>query len=935
MKFSNIYSVLSVFIFTLLCVNTFANNPNIISFNRSDYNAGNKNWSISEDDKGILYIGNDLGLLEFDGIEWMLYKTSKNELIRAVYAASNSLIFTGGYEEFGVWNRDISGKLQYHSLSSKLPAGSMHNDDIWRIWEKDRTIYFQSFNAIYIYDLEKVYKLPVKKNILLLNKVYNELWIQEMGGSLFRVNKNNYEKIPGSEIFSKTEVKSVLPSKDKKYIITTSTMGIYIYDGKTFQPWNTVDELKNSNINCGIYSKSGNYFFGTILSGIYELSPSGKIINHFDTDSYLNNNTVLSLYEDSSNNIWAGLDRGVSCIAYINGISCFTDPAGKIGAVYSAAIYNNKLFIGTNQGVYYIDQNELQSMNAIRKFRFIPQTEGQVWYLSVINNKLYCGHNQGIYIIDENLNTSYPYPIHTGVFTITRADSNHLLLGTYIGLMIVNMDTHQLEQVEGLTEPINKVENDHAGNIWLQHMNKGVYRGRTYDNLSRTPILEYIGTDTNDTIPYNLKMFKVGGRIAFLGNDKFYTYNDINGKIVSEPTLNKAFIGISNLKNVINISPDNFWIIGDKLIYNVKYNEQNANISSIIDIGYRNLSLVDNYENIVSLNDSLSLICLDKGFLLCSNFLTQKVEEVTEPYIKSIKISNSDNHIIYLDKENPKIKYSHNTISFQFAVHGAFSKNITFQYQLLGLSDGWKTMDKKDNSISFERLARGKYIFMLRTVDRYGKTSPEITYEFEVLPIWYQSNWALLIYILLVILLFASITKYIQYRYKKIHIKKLRIIEARRLSIMNEKLQQEVNEKNAELLTQTSSIIQRNETITGIKNEIEEFFRKQNNRTLQPLYQKISTALNNDLDAEEDWKMFLIKFEQKHTNFFKKLKESYPQLTPNDLKLCACLKLNLDSKEIASLMNISVRAVENNRSRLRKKLDIPQNQHLSDFFFQF
>lgn len=224
---------------------------------------------------------------------------------------------------------------------------------------------------------------------------------------------------------------------------------------------------------------------------------------------------------------------------------------------------------------------------------------------------------------------------------------------------------------------------------------------------------------------------------------------------------------------------------------------------------------------------------------------------------------------------------------------------------------------------------------MLRTVDRYGKTSPEITYEFEVLPIWYQSNWALLIYILLVILLFASITKYIQYRYKKIHIKKLRIIEARRLSIMNEKLQQEVNEKNAELLTQTSSIIQRNETITGIKNEIEEFFRKQNNRTLQPLYQKISTALNNDLDAEEDWKMFLIKFEQKHTNFFKKLKESYPQLTPNDLKLCACLKLNLDSKEIASLMNISVRAVENNRSRLRKKLDIPQNQHLSDFFFQF
>lgn len=929
------YSIYTFLFFIIFHTAVFANNPNLISFNRSDYNAGNKNWSISEDDKGILYIGNDLGLLEFDGIEWSLYKTSKSELIRAVYAASNKLIFTGGYEEFGVWNRNISGELEYHSLSSKLPAGSLHNDDIWRIWEKDRNIYFQSFNAIYIYDLEKVYQLPVKKNILLLNKVYNELWIQEMGGSLFRVNKNSYEKIPGSEIFSNTEVKSILPTKDKKYIISTTSMGIYKYDGNTFAPWNTSEELKNSNINCGIWSKSGNYFFGTILSGIYELSASGQIVNHFDTDSYLNNNTVLSLFEDSSNNIWAGLDRGVSCIVYLKGISCFTDPSGKIGAVYSAAFYNNKLFIGTNQGVYYISENDLGGVDAVRKSKFIPQTEGQVWYLSVIDNKLYCGHNQGIYVIDENMNTSYPYPIHTGVFTITRADDNHLLLGTYIGLMIVNTSTRQLEQVEGLSEPINKVENDHAGNIWLQHMNKGVYRGRTYDNLSRTPILEYIGTDTNDTIPYNLKMFKIGGRIAFLGKDKFYTYNDINGKIVLEPTLNKAFDGISNLKNVVNISPYNFWIIGDKLIYNVKYNEQNANISSILNIGYRNFSLVDNYENIVALNDSTSLICLDKGFLLCSNYLTQAVEEVPQPYIRSIKISDSYSHVIYLDKENTKIRNSYNTISFQFAAKGAFSKNVTFQYQLTGLSDGWKTISKKENSIDFERLDRGKYTFMIRTVDQYGKTSPEITYEFEVLPIWYQSNWALLLYILLVIIIFASITKYIQYRYKKIHIRKLRIIESKRLSIMNEKLQQEVEEKNAELLTQTSSIIQRNEIIVGIKKEIEEFFRKQNNKTLQPLYQKISSMLNSDLDAEEDWKMFLIKFEQKHTNFFKKLKENFPQLTPNDLKLCACLKLNLDSKEIASLMNISVRAVENNRSRLRKKLNIPQHQHLSDFFLQY
>lgn len=905
------------------------NNPNIINFNRSDYNGGNKNWSISEDDKGTLYIGNDLGLLEFDGVEWTLHKTSKNELIRAAYARSHNEIFTGGYEEFGIWRRDISGDLKYHSLSSNLPKGSLHNGDIWRIIEKDNKIYFQSFASIYIYDFNKIYQLPAKKNILLLNKVYNELWVQEMGGSLFRVEDNKYEKIPGSEIFSSTEVKSILPTKDKKYIIATTTMGIYSYDGQSFSPWNISEELKKCNINCGILSKSGNYFFGTIIDGIYELNESGTIINHLNTDTYLNNNTVLSLFEDDSNIIWAGLDRGLSSIQFLEGVSCFIDSAGKIGAIYSAAIYGDKLFIGTNQGVYYINKNELYNINAINKFKFIPQTKGQVWQLIVIDNELYCGHNQGIYIIDNNLNISYPYPLHTGVFNIKKVD-NKLLLGTYIGFTVINLETQTFEKIKNLSEPINLVEKDHLNNIWLQHMNKGVYRCKPNNDFTSFSILEYIGSDNNDTIPYKLKMFKIGGRIAFLGKDKFYTYNDISGKIVSEPSLDKAFNGISNIKNVVNITPDKFWIIGDNLLYNVEYSGQNSFITSVLNIKYQNFSLVDNYENIIPLNDSISLVCLDKGFLICSNNFQQKEEDLAQPYIKSIRISNSRGDYKYLDMLDKKINYEYNTISFKFSADGTFSRNITFQYQLEGLSDEWRSIPQSNN-ITFERLSKGKFALHLRTIDQYGQTSPITTYEFEILPVWYQSKWAFGLYIILAIFLFIAIMKYTQYRYNKTHYKRLKEIEAKRLSIINEKLQEEIEVKNAELLTQTSSIIQRNEIIQGIKNEIEDFFQKQNNKNLQPLYQKISTTLNHDMDAEDDWKMFLIKFEQKHTNFFKRLKESYPQLTPNDLKLCACLKLNLNSKEIASLMNISVRAVENNRSRLRKKLEIPQNKHLSDF----
>lgn len=109
------------------------NNPLIINFSKTQYGAANKNWSISEDEHGILYFGNDIGLLEFDGIEWKLNKLPKAEVVRSVYVVSNNEIYTGGYEEFGKWSRQPDGELTYTSLSKELPTDNWQNDDIWRI----------------------------------------------------------------------------------------------------------------------------------------------------------------------------------------------------------------------------------------------------------------------------------------------------------------------------------------------------------------------------------------------------------------------------------------------------------------------------------------------------------------------------------------------------------------------------------------------------------------------------------------------------------------------------------------------------------------------------------------------------------------------------------------------------------------------------------
>ena len=168
-------------------------------------------------------------------------------------------------------------------------------------------------------------------------------------------------------------------------------------------------------------------------------------------------------------------------------------------------------------------------------------------------------------------------------------------------------------------------------------------------------------------------------------------------------------------------------------------------------------------------------------------------------------------------------------------------------------------------------------------------------------------------------------------RYKNKHLQKIRQREAERLQTINQELQSEIEKKDAEIFDQTSFTIQKNEIILSIKEVIDEFCLSSDNKTLKLLYKKVLPILNNNLEDDNDWKILLIKFEQKHTNFFKKLKILYPELTPNDLKLCACLKLNLETKDIASLMNLSTRSVENNRYRLRKKLNLRSTQNLNDF----
>lgn len=921
----------------------FTNKPHVVNIPRNKYGAENKNWTVVQDEKGVIYFGNDGGLLEFDGVSWKLYSALGNQVVRSLYVVSNNLIFSGGYEEFGKWERSVSGELIYTSLSSEFEKSAFKNGDFWKIIEVDGLIYFQSFNSLFILDRQTnvVSQVEGMDSFLLLQEVRGEIYFQQMRGALYKIkNKTEFEKLEGSDFLSDADVRIFLPLGEDKILIGSNTKGLYIYDGKVFKEWS--EELSKqiipTDLNCGFLSQTGTYYFGTLINGMYEVDTTGKIIGHISVDSDLQNNTVLSMFQDDTGSIWVGLDRGISYIDYEKNISFYTDPTGITGAIYDAVQWNDVLVLATNKGVHYLDLEKMVSSNVLPTLKPVSNTRGQVWALEVIDGELYCGHDRGLKKITRDFN-AVNVTDRSGVYSINKTKVNNrdvLLLSTYYGVEIFDLETQKGTLIKKFTDPIISTQVDHLDNIWLEHTNKGVYRtrlgqGAQADQFSQS---SYYGGGSRDGLPYKLRLFKIGGRVEMMGDSRFFSYDDVQNVIVENDRLNDCFKGITGLQQIIHHGGNHYWALGKTTIYLFFYDGYSAFIVDSYDVNKHGLSLVNVYEKASPLNDSLSLVCLDNGFFLYDLGASKEksINKLPVPYLKTVESIDENGSRIYLDVhgEDTDISYSHNAVSFIFTAQNAFALNLAFSYKLVGVDKEWSE-EQKYNRVSYARLPAGEYEFLVRTKDSIGNLSDSTSFRFRISNPWYATVWAYLLYIILITCSLYLIWMMVLRRYRNLHLQKIRLRETRRLHALTRDLQQEVETKNAEMLTQASFIIEKNRVIQSVKDLVDEFYEENSVKAIVPLQHRITALLNKNNNSEEDWKMFLIKFEEKHTGFFKKIKNMYPELTTGDLRLCACLKLNLETKEIASLMNLSVRAVENNRYRLRKKMNLDANQNLNEF----
>lgn len=888
--------------------------PFVENFTKSEYNGDNQVWNVVQGNDNAMYFANHHFFLRYNGVKWEKYALPNKTIIRAVFVDGDR-IYCGSYKEFGYWKR-LKGKMYYFSLSKNenLFLGNADNEEVWKIFKHGSTIYFQSFNEIYIYkEDQRVSKLKFPSQISYCYVVDNKIYVASVHDGVSVMEGNNFTNISTWPQLKDKVIHGIEKVNGKIYIFTKND-GVFISANGVLQAWQSPINslLKNDVILAAKFVDKNTLAIGTGLRGLYVINLQSDTYKNINRNNSLKNNAVLSIALDKEKDLWLGLDNGISHIEINSPVSLFTDNSGLLGSVYSLAAVNNGYLFVTNHGIFSYNDNKLQA---------IPNSQGQVWDIYQAGSKFIIGHNDGTFEYNNGKLVKLN-PVNGGWKFIKSTFDGAYFQANYSGIAVYK-DINNLTSwkiLDSIAKPVRNIAQNKPGELWAADNYRSLYR-ITYDTYFNVSRVENVSAKNHITSDYGVKIFKFRNEILFFINNTWYHYNSISGKLEKNAAFNAGF---SNISDIIPIDDDSFLVIKKGLLYTISQVKDKFLWKLLPEKYYQGRLIIENTQ--VYNNGQQLLINLDDGFIAFD-----KNNSLSKP--QNIRIEG-----FYQGKfidDVTDIKYNQSVELNVISQYYGYNRTDLYYT----LNEGTDILPVKNGNITLNNLSSGA-----QNVDVYynnGAKNVKLgSYKFNVDKPWYFSVWMILVYLII-----TSVISFLYYRWNKIkYTQKIRLNEEElkhRTQILqlemeaenklrqqeHEKhmLEMEVQNKASEVAGKSFSIAKHSEMIDSIQTVLD---AESNSDQLKSKIRKIIKT--NSINKNE-WQSFEKNLLKSHEEFVSNLSKKYPTLTPRDIKLSIYLKMNLASKEIAPLMNISFRGVELHRYRLRKKLGIEQEESLYKF----
>lgn len=949
-------------ILLLICLTTFLGGagqntiglPDIVNF-PLQLIKGAQNRQIRQDKRGIMYFANNEGVLTYNGINWKAYPLPNKSIVRSIEFGLDNKLYVGGQDEFGYFSPESNGELKYHSMKHLLPEADRSFTDVWEIYFHQGWVFFQTSN--------KIFQLSAK-NVTVYNSTHwrfiskwgDKLIAQDFTKGLLLFQNGVWTPfLKHSELPDDYFATSLTAIGRDSAILTTIKHGVYILDGNRITKLRSasLDEISSKHISSSTMVNDHHIALGTNLDGCYIIDKKGNLVRSFSRKVGLQNNNILDVFLDKEKNLWLGLDNGIDFIAYNNAIKHIYPEYLNEGSGYASHLYNNELYLGTSNGLYKVPLYNTTDFSYIKgKFELVNNTKGQVWNLSEVNGKLLMGHHDGGFIIQNN--TATPIDNTSGFWTFQPFSnvlpSSLMITGTYNGInfyhykngSFINSKVHAHFESARFVVIANE-------NIWVAHPYKGVYRVQIKNN--QPTIKSYSGKGLL-SVNGNY-IFKIRNSIVLTTENGIFEYN--NSKDVFEPSAhyNKLF-GTRKIRYLKEDASGNVWFVFDKELGVVDNSTATPQIIYFPELSNK---FVAGFEHVNPVDKHNVFLGGEKGFYHINYDQYKKIKYPLQVHITTVTAGNERDSLLFggyvqaVNEEEASVKtkatisHNWNSFSFEFAAPVyAQQSTIEYSYILEGFDNKWSEYSRRTGK-EYTNIPAGTYTFKVKARNNLGTESSISSYTFTVLPPWYQSKVALIIY--LIVLGFIAFRLYKhqkkkfitqqlkheeeQRRMQYLHQLEIEKAEKELVKLRNEKLEAEIQHKNTELASTAMHLVQKGELLGKIKEQMLKLKKNPGAEKDSEDVKKILRSISDEDKLDEQWEHFTIHFDKVHSDFLVAIKNKYPNLTANELKLCAYLRMNLSTKEIAQLMNISVRGVEISRYRLRKKLLIPTEVNLFNF----
>jgi DNA-binding CsgD family transcriptional regulator len=931
--------------------------PAIRSYTPADYHASIEAWDIGQDKRGVLYFANNDGLLTFDGSYWKTYPLPNKVTIKSLAIDTGGRVFVGGTDEIGYFSAGDRGILTYHSLKEQLPREARQFADVWRIVIAPEGVFFRTNESIILWEHGRMRNFDAPRAWQMMELVGAQLYAADKENGIYTFHSGNWERVCGGAAL---HITGILGYRKDTMLVTTQKNGLFLLSGQRLVPKRTgIDGLLRDNLVNGCRKLGEDRFaLGTATGGVLIIDGNGNEIERFSTGEGLPDNNVQSMLTDREGNLWVGLQNGIALVHYATSVRLIKPVRDNQLVSNTVRVFDHRLYVGTSNGLYSIALDPAVTDVSGLKGRFteVENSKGQVWGLQEMGKELLVGHQDGVSVVRGETPEAVPSGMGVWGFLpvgeigregVAGEGGREVIAGTYTGLVRMTDSGGKWAEhgkINALYESLPVFAYDGQQTIWASHPYRGVFRNPLSGPYKRYGVAEGLPSLRN------IYIVAWKDKILAATEKGIYEYDAAMDRF----RVSALFRPIFGDTSVEYLRPDrdgNLWFVSDRRVGVVDYGKSSASAPySVVYFPGLKGQTVKGFTTVYPYDKENVFIGSNNGVyhLNYSRYLESAGKvRVLLGTVEAIAGRDSVLSGGYGDDTVKPVRLANRWNSFHFEYASPMFTQpdaIEYSYRLEGFDRDWSDWSSKPEK-DYTNLSTGEYRFRVRARDNLGNVSEAAVFPFIVNPAWYQTGWAWLVYLMLAAGVFWLIRRQ-QERRLLLHQKKFLEEQERRnylhsleldrkekglIALQNAKLEGELQWKNNELATATMHLVERGGILSSIKEELGAVIRRLNIPNLTQEFKPVFRMISDTEKSEEDWNRFSVYFDEVHNNFLATLKAKYPQLSPTDLKLCAYLRLNLSSKEIAQLLNISLKGVEVSRYRLRKKLALATETNLIDF----